>query len=159
MPWQICLFIWAPRSQNCQGFWFSKTCLFSVYFDFSGIRVNWFHLIKFLVFKWVSTSFYYLLPKKSNGYISQSKLGPTSYSLLYSTTLVSKGCCYKVPWLGWLKTAEVRGGMVVGGWREGGIYVCIELIHLGVWQNLTQRCKATMLQLKGPITCAVFSAK
>ena len=124
MPWWVCLFIWAPRSQNRHGFWFSKTCLFSVYSDFSGLKVNWFHLIKFLVFKWVSTSFYCLLPKNSNGHIPRSKLGPTSYSILYSTH-ISKAAVTKYHDLGGLKQQKsgVRWGW--GGLRGREIYVYI----------------------------------
>ena len=31
---------------------------------------------------------------------------------------------------------------------EEGIYVCLQLIHIDVWQKPTQYCKAIILQLK-----------
>ena len=35
-----------------------------------------------------------------------------------------------------------------GSFMEEGIYVCLQLIHIDVWQKPTQYCKAIILQLK-----------
>ena len=43
------------------------------------------------------------------------------------------------------------------GVREGGIYVYLQLIHAVVQQNLTQHCKAIILQLKKIHLKKVFS--
>ena len=40
-------------------------------------------------------------------------------------------------------------GWEVGGkLKREGTYVCLRLIHVGVWQKPTQSCKAIILQLK-----------
>ena len=46
---------------------------------------------------------------------------------------------------------NLKRWVVVGGGRDGkreGIYVYLWLIHVDVWQKLTQYCKAIILQLK-----------
>ena len=40
------------------------------------------------------------------------------------------------------------GWKVEGGSRGGETYICLWLIHIDIWQKLTQYCKAIILQLK-----------
>ena len=44
------------------------------------------------------------------------------------------------------------GGWVGGRFKREGIYVYVQLIHFVVQQELTQYCKAIILQLKEPKT-------
>ena len=46
---------------------------------------------------------------------------------------------------------NLEGGLgreVGGRFRREGTYVFLQLIHVDVWQKLTQHCKAIILQLK-----------
>ena len=69
-------------------------------------------------------SFYYLLSKKANGHIPQSKLGPTSYSVLHSTH-ISFQRLTKYHDLGGLKQQKSGVGWGWGALGERGIYVYI----------------------------------
>ena len=54
----------------------------------------------------------------------------------------------------WLRTLEqwlcinLEGVGLGGGFRRKGMYVCLWLIHVEVWQKTTKFCKAIILQLK-----------
>lgn len=73
----------------------------------------------------VSMSFY-LLSKKSNRHIPQSKLGPTSYSLLHSTHIsFQKAAVTKYHDLGGLKQQKSEVGWGWGALRERGEYMYI----------------------------------
>ena len=59
--------------------------------------------------------------------------------------LCNKGAQPSVLW--WPRGME-WGRRVGGRFKTEGIYVCLWLIHIVVWQKPTQHCKAIILQLK-----------
>ena len=76
---------------------------------------------------------------------------PFSFSKPYTLPYIKQNSQWEFAvWCLELKPSALWQPRGVGGgkFKREGTYVCVWLIHVDVWQKLTQYCKAVILQLK-----------